>query len=166
MANVVGIPLLLIVTIAQMVVFSRINLLHGSADLMLLVLLAWALQERVKNPWVWTILGGLLITYVSAVPDFVPFVVYILIVLGARFFRQRVWQTPLLTMLLVTLFGSLFQNGVYLVIRQVSGVSIPTQMALSQIILPSTLLNLLLAFPVYLVISDLSDLIFPEELKV
>jgi rod shape-determining protein MreD len=166
MSSVIGIPILIITAILQMVVFSRINLLHGSADLMLLVLVAWALQERVKNPWVWTIIGGLLITFVSAVPDFAPFVGYLVIVIGARLFHRRVWQTPLLTMLVVTMFGSIAQNILYLVMRQIAGVNLSTQTVLSQVILPSILLNLLLATPIYLLISDLSNLIFPEGLKV
>jgi hypothetical protein len=38
---------------------SRIPLLHGSADLILLALVAWALQKRVNTAWQWALIGGL-----------------------------------------------------------------------------------------------------------
>ncbi len=46
-----------IMLMLQCGVVSRLNLLHGSADVVLLVVIAWCLQRR-KNWFEWSIIGG------------------------------------------------------------------------------------------------------------
>ena len=68
MATLVAFPILGMLVILQSAVVSRIPLLHGTADLVLIALLAWAIQERVNSAWQWSILGGLLVSLVTALP--------------------------------------------------------------------------------------------------
>ena len=49
MATIIGIIVLGIATILQTTIVSRINLLHGSADLVMLILISWDLQEDVGS---------------------------------------------------------------------------------------------------------------------
>ena len=51
-------PILSLAIMLQTAIVSRINLLAGGADLMLLILAAWALQERVATAWHWAALAG------------------------------------------------------------------------------------------------------------
>jgi len=53
MRNLIAFPLLVLAIILQSSVISQIKLISGYADLMLIVLAAWALQDRVTSAWHW-----------------------------------------------------------------------------------------------------------------
>jgi hypothetical protein len=48
---------------------------------------------------------------------------------------------------------------------RITGTSLPFLNALNLVTLPSVVLNLLLAIPVYAIISDLAKWIYPEQLE-
>ena len=106
-----SLPILAFVLMLQTIIVSTLPLLSGYADLVLLVLVAWALQERARSAWVWAVLAGS--WWASSLPLHlgVPLVGYLVVTAIARLFRRRVWQTPILSMFLVTFFGSLITQG-------------------------------------------------------
>ncbi len=87
MATLIAIPIFIGLAIFQSTVVSRIPLLHGTADLVLLALVAWALQERVKTHWQWSIIGGLLISILSAMPFGVLLIGYLMATVIALILR-------------------------------------------------------------------------------
>jgi cell shape-determining protein MreD len=99
MAVLLAIPVLLTLLILQMGLVSNMPLLHGSADLLLLALVAWALNKRVRTAWLWAVLAGLMVAFVSALPPGVALVGYLVAVGLALLIRQRIWHMPLLAML-------------------------------------------------------------------
>lgn len=103
-AYLVAIPVLGLSLMLQLAVISRLPLLHGTADLILLVLISWALQDRVKAVWFWTLLGGAMVTFVSGMPFYMPLFGYLVVIGFTRLFSRRVWQTPLLAMFAATFF--------------------------------------------------------------
>jgi rod shape-determining protein MreD len=150
----------------QSAVMSRIPLLHGTTDLVLLAVVAWALQKRVKTAWHWSIMAGLLVTAVSALPFGVAILGYPLAAAFALALRQRVWQVPILAMFAATFAGTLITQAISLVALRMVGNPLPWQQAINLIILPSLLLNLLVAIPVYALLGDLAGWLYPEELEV
>ena len=83
MTTLLAFPILGILLVLQSAIFSQIPLLQGTTDLVLLALVAWSLQRRVRTAWQWGIIGGLLVGFVSAVPFFVY---YCRISIGSRLF--------------------------------------------------------------------------------
>jgi hypothetical protein len=164
-ATILALPILVVLVILQTVVVSRLPLLLGSADLILLALTAWALQERVKNSWIWTIIGGILVSFISAVPFFAPLIGYLVVTGLARILQRRVWQTPVLAMFVATFLGTLITQGLSIIFLNVNGVPIDLQDALRLVIIPSLLLNLILAFPVRAIMVDLAEWVYPAEIK-
>lgn len=159
--NLISFPLLALVVILQSAVISRITLLAGYADLMLIVLAAWALQAEVSSAWQWAVLGAIMVSFVSGMPWFVFLVGYLGVVLLALLLQRRVWQAPMLAMFSVTFLGSLFMNLIALIVLQLSGRPLPFGDSFGLIVLPSLLLNLLFAIPVYVVMRDLARWISP-----
>ena len=166
MATLIAFPILIILLILQTVIVSQVPLLHGTADLILLTITAWALQKHVRTAWQWGIIGGLLVSFVSALPLGVPLVGYLLVVWFARMLRRRVWQAPILAMFIATFFGTLFVNFLNIFTLRLVGTSFSLVEALNIITLPSVLLNLLLAIPAYALMGDLANWLYPEELEV
>jgi cell shape-determining protein MreD len=147
----------------QTSIVGRINLLNGAADLVLLILAAWGLQERVRSAWIWGAAAGLLVGSISGVPWYVYLVSYLFVIGMARILAHRVWQAPLLAMFTVTLIGTLVLLILTYFERSLIEVSLGFNLAFMQIILPSILLNLLLAIPVHALIRDLANRLYPGE---
>jgi len=157
---------MIVLLIIQTVVVSRLPLLHGTADIILLALVAWALQEKVKHAWGWALIAGLIVSLVSAMPYFSPLIGYLLVVGIARFLQRHVWQMPILAMFVATIAGTLVQQALYYVVLQVHGTPLPLSESVSLIILPSALLNLLLSLPVYALVNDFAKSIYPVEVEI
>ncbi|MBI2331271.1 MAG: hypothetical protein HYU84_03750, partial [Chloroflexi bacterium] len=65
MRNLIAFPLLGLAVILQSSTVSQVNLLSGYADLPLVLLAAWALQERVESSWHWGALTCLFSGFIS-----------------------------------------------------------------------------------------------------
>lgn len=161
MRNLIALPLLLFAVILQSSVVSQIKLLSGYADLPLLMLAAWSLQDRVKSAWHWAALGCLLVGFVSRVPGLV--MGYLVVVWMAQALQKRVWQAPLLAMFSVTFFGALFIHMLSFAILVILGTPLNLADVIGAVTLPSLLLNMLFSIPVYSMMRDLSRWVYPPE---
>lgn len=166
MLALLAIPILVLSFMLQTIVVSTLPLLQGFADLTLLVLAAWSLQERVRFAWIWAIGVGLMVGYISALPMLVPVAGYFFVTILCRLLLRRVWQSPILAMFIVTLIGSLVTQLLSMAVLIISGTPLPIEDSINLIVLPSTLLNLLMALPIYAVITDLAHWVYPEEVEV
>jgi rod shape-determining protein MreD len=162
MRNLIAVPVILLSVILQSAVISRVYLLSGIADLPLVMLAAWALQEEVDSAWHWAAATGLLVGFISAIPWVVPVFGYVVVVALAQILQQRVWQAPLLAMFSITFLGTIIVSVLSLVVLRLSGESLPISDVLGLVTLPSVLLNMLLAIPVYAVMRDLARWVYPS----
>ena len=161
MRNLVAVPVILLTVILQSAVISRVYLLSGIADLPLVMLAAWALQEQVDSAWHWAVATGLLVGFVSGISWIVPVAGYVTIVVLARIFQRRVWQAPLLAMFTITFVGTLLISFLSIADLSFSGVQLPLGDVLGLLTLPGVLLNMLIAIPVYAVMRDLARWVYP-----
>jgi len=161
MRNLVALPLLGLAVIIQSAIISRFSLLSGFADLVLVILAAWALQEGVNTAFHWAFLGSIMISFVSHLPWLVVVVGYFGVVMLAQLLQQRVWQAPLLAMFSVTFMGTLFVHFLSYSFLRLFGDPLPLGEAMGLITLPSLLLNLFVSIPVYAVMRDLARWVFP-----
>jgi len=155
--NLIAFPLLALVVILQSAVISQMSLLAGYADLMLIILAALALKTDAASAWLWAVLGGIMVSFVSGMPWPVTMAGYLFVVLIAQILRQRVWQAPLLAMFSVIFLGTLSMNLLAILVLNFLGTPLPFGDSLGLIVLPSILLNLLFSVPVYAVVRDLAQ---------
>ena len=163
MRNLVAAPVILLAVIMQSAIVSRIYLLSGIADLPLVMLAAWALQEEVNTAWQWAVATGLLVGFVSGIAWFVPVISYLIVVVFAQLLQKRVWQAPLLAMFVVTFLGTIVLYLLSFATLRLSGVPLPLNDTLGLLALPGVLLNMLLAIPAYAVMRDLSRWVHPSS---
>jgi rod shape-determining protein MreD len=162
MRNLVAIPVIILTVILQSAMISRIYLLSGMADLPLVMLAAWALQDEVESAWHWAVAFGLMVGFVSGLPWYVPVIGYVIVVALAQVLQKRVWQAPLLAMFSVTFFGTIILTLLSFAVLRISGVVMSLEDVLGLLVLPGVLLNMLLAIPVYAVMRDLSRWVYPS----
>ncbi|PWH13451.1 MAG: hypothetical protein DDG60_10255 [Anaerolineae bacterium] len=163
MKNLIAFPVLGLAFVLQTAILSRITLLSGTIDLVLLIVVAWALQEQVQSAWHWAALAGLMAGFVSGLPPYVSLLGYILAVGLARFLLRQIWQAPILALFSVTFFSTLLMHLVTFLGLFLNGTSLSLGDVLTLITLPSVFLNLLFVLPVHAVIRDLALWVYPVE---
>jgi cell shape-determining protein MreD len=166
MAYLLAIPLLGALLLVQTAILSRAPLLQGTPDLLFLVIIAWAVRPRVRSYWFWSLVAALLIGYTSALSYPVPLISYGLATMLAVVLRRRVWRVLLLAYLLVIFTGTLLFQGLTVVTLFAEGAALPIGDIVNQVVLPGLVLNLFLALPVYVLVGDLADRLYPEELDI
>lgn len=163
MRIVVGVLLLLVATLLQVTLLTRINLLQGSIDLVLLVMLTWMMQEGNKPDWRWGIPAGLMVGYASALPDWLLLAGYVAAAGVCQLLHTRVWQVRLLTLSTSVLLGTLIIHLVTILFMWVESHPLGFADAFNLVTLPTVLLNLMLLLPVNALISELTKFIAPAE---
>ena len=161
MRNLIAIPVIILAVILQSAVVSRITLLSGFADLPLVMLAAWALQDDVDTAWHWAVATGALVGFVSGMIWIAPMLTYLAVVAMAQLFQRRVWQAPLLAMFSVTFLGTMLGSLLALVILRLAGEPLSLSDVFGLLTLPGILLNMLLAIPVFAIMRDLARWVYP-----
>ncbi len=90
---------------------------------------------------------------------------YLIVVTLARWLRSRFWQAPIISMFVTTVMGTFFIQMGMLVVLQLSGTALRISEAFGYVILPSVLLNLILAIPVHALITDLAQTVYRSQGK-
>jgi hypothetical protein len=91
----------------------------------------------------------------------VIFTGYLGVLFLARILQRRVWQAPLLAMFSVVFLGTLFFQALSYIVLSFLGTPFVFGDVLGLILLPSLLLNMLLAIPVFALMRDLSYWVYP-----
>lgn len=163
MAALVSIPVLGVALILQTSILSRISLLSGNADLILLLLAGLGLYTNSRKIWIWAFVAGVMVGFVSGLPMVVPLAGYLATMGLARLMYRRVWQAPLMAMFVITFGGTFILFGLSYVALWLKGPSLPLWTSFSQIFIPSVLLNLFLSIPMLPILRDLNHLLYPEK---
>lgn len=163
MRNLIAFPLLILAVLIQSAIVSQIKLISGYADLVLIILAAWALQDRVESAWHWAVLACIFTGFVSSLPWVVLVIGYPAVVYLAQSLQKRVWQAPLLAMFSVTFAGTIFMHLISFIVLRLSGTPFTFGDVAGLITLPSLLLNMLFAIPVYTFMRDLARWVYPFE---
>jgi hypothetical protein len=163
MRNIIAFPLLALTVIIQSSIISQIKLLSGYADLMMIILSAWALQKRVRSSWHWTILGCAMLAFISKMPWPVIFIGYLTVIFVAHILQRRVWQAPLLAMFSITLIGTLILHLMSFGALRILGTPFVFSEVMGAITLPSLLLNMFFSIPIYAFMRELARWVYPLE---
>ena len=163
MRNIIAFPLLGLAVILQSSLVSEIKLLNGYADLPMILIAAWALQERVESAWHWAAVVCLFVGFISSLPWIIFVIGYLGIVFVARTLQKRVWQAPLLAMFSVVFTGTLFMHLLSFSVLSILGTPLAFSDVATLITLPTLLLNMLFSIPVYTLMRDLSYWVYPAE---
>ena len=133
------------VALAQTVLLARVDLLGARPDLMLLVVLTWAMVRGLEEGLVWGFAGGLIIDLLSGG----PLGVSSLALLAVALLGGQPWGLGLgwrfLRLLLLTLFGVVAYHLILLTVLAWTGHAVAWGFSLTRVVVPSALLNVLLA---------------------
>ena len=161
MAELLFYPILILLLILQMVIVRQLPLFNGSVDLLLLWLAACGLQKQGKNVWIGALFVALLMSFVSAQPWFIWIISYFSVVLLSRFMNRHFWHNPLIALILVVFFCSAISLFSQMGAMFLQGTSLELMKSVKYVIIPSIFLNLLFAIPVYVLVNDMAQWVYP-----
>ena len=162
-SSILSIPVMLIFTVFQTVAISRINLLSGSADIVLLAIVSWGISKKDSSIFFWALFGGFLISYISAMPAPATITSYLIIAIITWIVQKRFWQSPILSILISSLIGTVIKFLIDVISLQFIDIQFDFPMSVRMTLAPNLILNLFFLFPVFLVINDMAKLISPKE---
>lgn len=163
MSVILSIPTLGLVAILQSAVVSRLPLNRGIADLMLVVLVAIALQKNVSTSWQWSIVGGLFMDFLSGLPFGIFTASYLAATALALIIRERIWRFSFLMQLLVVFFGTMFSHTLSFLVLFLQGSEISIGSVLEVMTLPSVILNFMISLPIFILTQDILEQVNPQE---
>jgi hypothetical protein len=161
MDTLIAIPVLFITLVMQITAVSRLPLVHGTADLVMLTLAAWGIHTKTNNAWIWALIGGVMTSFVSAVPWVAVIIPYLLVAFFAQLLKNRLWQSPISEMFLITILGTFVVQLTTMGFLNFNDIPVNFAIAMEAIIFPSLILNLFLSLPVYILIKDISRWVYP-----
>jgi rod shape-determining protein MreD len=133
------------VALIQTVLLSRINLWGARPELMLLVVLIWAVVRGVDEGLVWGFIGGLVVDLLSGAPMGAT----VLALLSVVFLAGQPWgqglSSQVAQLLLPALVGVVVYHLVLLLVLAWTGHAVDWGFALLRVAGPSALLNTMLA---------------------
>jgi rod shape-determining protein MreD len=163
MSVILSIPVLGILAAVQSAVVSRVPLNRGTADLVLVVLVALSLQKNFPAAWQWSAVGGLFMDYFSGLPFGIFTASYLTVTFFAVFIRERIWRFSFLMQLLAVLFGTILIHSFSYLTVFLKGGELPFSTVLQVVTLPSIILNFMLSLPVLILSQDVLEQIKPPE---
>jgi rod shape-determining protein MreD len=161
MITILGFPVIALLVIIQSSIISRLNISFGQADLVILAIIAWALNEKKNAIYWWALFAGILQCIISAVPFYLYVFGYLTITVGAVFIRKKLWNVPVITMILMSFIGTIVILGLSFMVISLTVTPLPLRESIINIIIPSAAMNMVLGIPVFIVMKDLASMVYP-----
>jgi rod shape-determining protein MreD len=166
MIYLIGVPVMLLLAVLQSSVFSHLTLLDGRPDLILLAVLSWSLAGRHNEAMFLGLIGGLLLDLLSGLPFGTHAIILVLVIYLVASFEDRFWEAHILLPLSVSLIATLLFHGLEIGTILLMGRSVEFPYMMTQVILPTTFLNLVLALPAAQLAEGLRSRLYPPEVEI
>ena len=166
MSYIVGLPLLAFAAVLQATLLPQFRLFGGTIDLVLLLTLNWTLVGESRGGPIWALMGGLCLDLLSGGPLGANALGLVLVAYLASLSEGRFWSSHVLLPLASVLLGTVVYHLVYLLTLAATGHSVSWGLSLSQVTLPTVLLNTLVMLPVYHLVRWLHSVLHPAAVKI
>ena len=165
MAYFAGTVVMALLAVVQSSLLNRFPFLNGTANLILLATVSWALTGRVTEAMLWAFFGGIFLDLLSGAPFAVSSMALVSAVYLASLTEGRFWEAHPMAPLGVMAVASLVFFALTMAALWISGHPIDLALAMTQVVLPSTFLNVLLALPSSQLAGRVREAAFPPPVR-
>jgi rod shape-determining protein MreD len=162
MGNVLGIMLLGLVAILKSTLMPHLRVLGGAPDLMLMMVASWALLAPHTEAFFWAFVGGVAQDLLSGVPLGTSSLALLVVALLANMLQAQLYRSNVVIPLFVTLVGSVVFYLVVMGVLTLTGHAVDWIYTLLNIAAPTVILNLILALPIFVVMTRLYERLNPR----
>jgi rod shape-determining protein MreD len=165
MGRYIGIPLLMIAALLNATVMVELRIGNGAPNLVLLLVIAWALLADVREAMFWAVIGGVMQDLFSVAPLGASSLGLVIVAFAADFAFGNINRRNLLIPPLVALAGTVvYQIGLMAVLRLV-GYAVPFGIAITNVMIPAMIYNTILIIPVFRLIGLLHLWLTPRRVR-
>jgi len=161
MGSFLSLPIMMLAAALQVTVLPQISFLGGRPDLVLLVIVSWALNSTLEQAVLWAFVGGICKDLLSAAPIGTSVIGLILIVFAIHAIREQLFSVGIFTLIWVSLIGTIIQELSVFIILLLSGFQpeFASQLGYGVLIdqfrlfiVPTIVYNLIGIIPVYVIV--------------
>ena len=165
MGRYLGIPLLVIAALLNATVMVELRVGNGAPDLVLLLVVSWALLADVREALFWAVVGGVMQDLFSVAPLGASSLGLVLIAFAADTAFGDVRRTNVLIPPLVAVAGTvIYHIGLFGILRM-SGYPVPFGLAIGYVTLPAMIYNGIAILPVFRAMGLLHDWLTPRRVR-
>lgn len=152
MGYYLSIPILVIAAAIQSTILPQFRIDNGQPDLIFLLVVAWAVHASLQEGIVWAFVGGMLQDLLSITPLGTSVIGMLLAVFALNALRHQLYRVGIIMITGVTLFGTVLQEAITLLILQFIGFGTDIVAAIGNLLLPTLFYNLVLILPVFFIV--------------
>ncbi len=150
MSYYIGVPLLLLVALAQAAVLPFFRIAGMQADVMLVLLVAWLSVRGEQEALVLVPIGGVFLGLVDGAPMGTALLALVPAVVLNDLRKLQFREGQFVLTIAVTVLATVAFHAVYLVVFTIAGQAGSWPVAMLRVILPTALLNVVALGPIYL----------------
>lgn len=162
-----GIPLTLVAAILQATVLPRLRIFGGQPDLVLLIVLTWALLDHDREAMAWAFVGGFWLDLFSGVPIGISSLILVPITYLVGLTEAGVYRTNIVLPLALGVVGIWAYHLLFLfALRFLAGMALSWSEVLFYVTLPSGFFDLVLIYPVMLLLRGWYNRLHPRQVRI
>lgn len=165
MGRYVGIPLLLVAALLNATVMVELRVGNGAPDLVLLLVVSWALLADVQEALFWAVVGGVMQDLFSVAPLGASALGLVVVAFAADAAFGDVRRTNMLVPPVVAVAGTVVYHLGLIVVLRLAGYAVPLGEALAYVTLPAMIYNGLLILPVFRAMGLLHTWLSPRQVR-
>lgn len=163
MLNLLSLPIYIVLFITQSAILNRMPIMSGLPDILMLFTIGWTLHTPKSQAIGWAIVGGLIMDFASAIQLPVFTISYVIIASMSLLLSKQIEQYPIVLMLMISIAGTIIVHLITFISVATTGFILSLNEIINIVTIPSILLNLIYAIPIYGLAHELKLLLFPEE---
>ncbi len=161
-----GLPLMLAAALLQATLLPRLRVLGGQPDLVVVIVLAWAILDHGREGMAWAFLGGLCLDLLSGVPLGISSLALVPITYLISLTEIGLYRTNIVLPLIFAGAGALAYHVMYvLALRFIAGIPLSWAEIFFYVTLPSVFFDLVLIIPALRLLGRSYDRMHPRQVR-
>jgi rod shape-determining protein MreD len=162
-----GIPIFILAALVQATVLSHVRVYGGQPDLIVIIVLAWAILDRDQEGMVWAFVGGLFLDLLSGTPLGISSLALVPVAFLVGLTEAQVYRENVGLPLLMASGGALAYHILYLLLlRFFADMSVPWSEALVYVTLPSIVFDVILVIPAVRILGRWYKRLHPRQVRI
>jgi rod shape-determining protein MreD len=143
----VGLPLLILAAALQVTFMPQLRIFNGEADLVMLLVLAYARRATLERAVTWAFIGGIASDLLSSTPTGTHVLSLVILVFVVDRLRAQLSSLGIISTVLLVVIGTFLQFGFSYLANALTGYGLPPLAVLPYNVLPTLAYNLVLIWP-------------------
>lgn len=159
----IGLPLLILVAVFDTTFMTLLWIWGGGPSLMLMVIVSWALLVDIRDALPWAMMGGVFRDLLSEMPTGGSALAFVLLVIAIDSYLPKLEWRNVVIPVVVTGAATVFYAVFAYIMLVLTGRPVPELAAITYVIAPSVVENMLLVLVVYRSIGGVLAVVRPSR---